>query len=312
MMASFDGESVVIMVQPYHVPSLAADGAVKGGGFLVIFGTRPAAIVKNGRFAVNFDFAPLAAYDKIQTDICKEGDDMLRIGLCDDNADARLLLQDALERTLEINGWEAQFFQFSSGEGLLDWYHKHIGELDLVFLDIEMKALSGIDTARQLHTIDDSLQLVFCTSYSDYVFDGYGVGALGYLLKPPTQAQLQDVLQLAQTALLRALDRAYVCHSGDITYRVPYASILYFASERRKVHCVTKERTLSFYGKLDEVAAEAGKDFVRVHQRYLVHMAAIARLELNEVVLTNGERLPVSRSCRQAALLAMARSELEG
>ena len=44
---------------------------------------------------------------------------MLRIGLCDDNADARLLLQDALERTLEINGWEAQFFQFSSGEGLL-------------------------------------------------------------------------------------------------------------------------------------------------------------------------------------------------
>lgn len=92
MMASFDGESVVIMVQPYHVSSLAADGAVKGGGFLVIFGTRPAAIVKNGRFAVNFGFAPLAAYDKIQTDICKEGDDMLRIGLCDDNADARLLL----------------------------------------------------------------------------------------------------------------------------------------------------------------------------------------------------------------------------
>ena len=67
MMASFDGESVVIMVQPYHVSSLAADGAVKGGGFLVIFGTRPAAIVKNGRFAVNFGFAPLAAYDKIQT-----------------------------------------------------------------------------------------------------------------------------------------------------------------------------------------------------------------------------------------------------
>ena len=57
---------------------------------------------------------------------------MLRIGLCDDIADARLLLEDALERALEINGWEAQFFQFSSGEGLLDWYAKHLGELDLV------------------------------------------------------------------------------------------------------------------------------------------------------------------------------------
>ena len=237
---------------------------------------------------------------------------MLRIGLCDDIADARLLLQDALERSLEINGWEAQFFQYSSGEGLLDWYRKHIGELDLVFLDMEMKALSGIDTARQLRQMDPNLQLVFCTSYTDYVYDGYGVGALGYLLKPPTQAQLQDVLQRAQAALLRALDRAYVCHSGDITYRVPHASILYFSSERRKVHCVTNERTLSFYGKLDDVAAEVGSGFVRVHQRYLVHIAAIARLEVNEIVLTNGERLPVSRSCRQSALLAMARSELEG
>lgn len=92
---------------------------------------------------------------------------MLRIGLCDDIADARLLLEDALERALEINGWEAQFFQFSSGEGLLDWYAKHLGELDLVFLDMEMKTLSGIDTAKRLRALDDSLQLAFCTSYSD-------------------------------------------------------------------------------------------------------------------------------------------------
>lgn len=312
MTASFYDVSVVFMVLPYHASAKAADGPVKFSGSDVIFGTRPLAIVKIGRFAVKFGFAPLADCAKIQIDICKEGDDMLRIGLCDDIADARLLLQDALERSLEINGWEAQFFQYSSGEGLLDWYRKHIGELDLVFLDMEMKALSGIDTARQLRQMDPNLQLVFCTSYTDYVYDGYGVGALGYLLKPPTQAQLQDVLQRAQAALLRALDRAYVCHSGDITYRVPHASILYFSSERRKVHCVTNERTLSFYGKLDDVAAEVGSGFVRVHQRYLVHIAAIARLEVNEIVLTNGERLPVSRSCRQSALLAMARSELEG
>ena len=128
---------------------------------------------------------------------------MLRIGICDDIADARLLLQDALERVLEMGGWEAQFFQFSSGEGLLDWYAKHLGELDLVFLDMKMKTLSGIDTAKRLRALDDSLQLAFCTSYSDYVFDGYGTGALGYLLKPPRQEQLEEVLRRAQAALLR-------------------------------------------------------------------------------------------------------------
>lgn len=237
---------------------------------------------------------------------------MLRIGLCDDIADARILLADALERVLEINGWTAQFFQFSSGEGLLDWYRKHTGELDLAFLDMEMKAMNGIETARQLHALDEDLQLVFCTSYSDYVFDGYGAGALGYLLKPPTEAQLTDVLRRAHTALLRGLERAYIAKNGDITYRLPYQGILYFTSERRKVHCVTTERTVSFYGKLDTVAEEVGASFVRVHQRYLVNIRAIARIESGEVVLTNDARLPVSRACRQEALLAVARAALEG
>lgn len=237
---------------------------------------------------------------------------MLRIGLCDDIADARLLLEDALERALEINGWEARFFQFSSGEGLLDWYAKHLGELDLVFLDMEMKALDGIETAKRLRALDDSLQLAFCTSYSDYVFDGYGTGALGYLLKPPRQEQLEEVLRRAQAALLRGLDEAYIAKNGDTTYRLPYQAILYFTSERRKVHCVTTERTVSFYGKLDAVAAEVGKHFVRIHQRYLVRIGAIARMETNEVVLVNSERLPLSRSQRQTALLAVAQQTLEG
>lgn len=237
---------------------------------------------------------------------------MLRIGLCDDIADARLLLQDALERVLEKNGWEAQFFQFSSGEGLVDWYAKHAGVLDVVFLDMEMKTLDGITTARKLRAADDTLQLVFCTSYTDYVYDGYGVGALGYLLKPPTEAQLADVLRRAQTALLRALDRAYICRTGDATYRIPLTSILYFVSDKRKVRCLQATGSVEFYGKLDEVAASVGADFVRVHQRYLVRIGAIAHMETSEVVLTTGERLPVSRSCQKSALLALARQSLEG
>lgn len=237
---------------------------------------------------------------------------MLRIGICDDSADARFLLQDALERVLEINGWETQFFQFSSGEGLLAWVAKHAGILDLVFLDMEMRDLDGIATAKALRASDDTLQLVFCTSYADYVFDGYGTGALGYLLKPPTAAQLTDVLRRAQAALMQALDRAYVCKSGDATTRIPYATIRYFVSERRKVRCVTSGEAVEFYGKLDEVAASVGTDFVRIHQRYLVRIAVITQMAPNEVVLTGGERLPMSRSCRQAAMRSLARQSLEG
>ena len=237
---------------------------------------------------------------------------MLRIGICDDVYDARLVLRSALERALEARHIQGQFFEFSSGEGLLGWLEHHAGELDLVFLDMEMGELDGMETARRLRAADAGLQLVFVTGYADHVFDGYSVGALGYLLKPPTAEQLEAVLDRAQAALVRDLDRAYICRSGDIRYRIPIANILYFVSDRRQVTCVTEGRDYTFYGKLDGVAEEVGDGFVRIHQRYLVRSGAVDRIEGSEVVLRDGQRLPVSRSCQQSALLALTRAEREG
>ena len=236
---------------------------------------------------------------------------MLRIGICDDIYDARLVLRSVLERVLEKRGTEGKFFEFSSGEGLLKWLERHAGELDLVFLDLEMGELDGMETARRLRTADSGLQLVFVTGYADRVFDGYSVGALGYLMKPPRQEQLEEVLDRARAALYRQMDRAYVCRSGDTHYRIPVSNILYFISDRRQVKCVTAGRAYTFYGKLDAVAAEVGSGFVRLHQRYLVRAAAVDRVEGGEAVLTDGTRLPISRSCLSGALLALTRAELE-
>lgn len=237
---------------------------------------------------------------------------MLRIGICDDLADARLVLRSALERILDTRNVPAQYFEFSSGETLLQWYGRHTGELDLLFLDMELREMDGMETARRLRAADEGLQLVFVTGYADHVFDGYSVGSLGYLMKPPRNEQLESVLDRAQAALVRQLDQAYICRSGETYYRIPMGKILYFASDRRQVECITPDRTYIFYGKLDAVAADVGSRFVRIHQRYLVRAGAVARLESGEVTLQDGTRLPVSRSCQQSALLALTRAELEG
>ena len=236
---------------------------------------------------------------------------MLRIGICDDVYDARLALRAALERSLERRKIQGRFWEFSSGEGLLRWLERHAGELDLIFLDLEMGELDGMETARRLRSADSGLQLVFVTGHADCVFDGYSVGALGYLLKPPAPERLEEGLDRAQTALVRELDRVYVCRRGDTYWRVPLQNILYFTSDRRQVSCVTAGRTYTFYGKLDDVAAEVGREFIRVHQRYLVRCGAVERMESGEVSLLSGERLPVSRSCQRTALAALARAELE-
>lgn len=236
---------------------------------------------------------------------------MLRIGICDDVCDARMALRAALERALDRRCTQGRFFEFSSGKWLLRWMENHTGELDLVFLDMEMDELNGLETARRLRAMDEGLQLVFVTGYADYVFDGYSVGALGYLMKPVKSEQLSDVLDRCTQALYREGSKAFLCRSGDTTYRIPKRNILYFYSDRRQITCVTAGRDYTFYGKLDEVERDVGEGFVRIHQRYLVRATAVDRVAGGEVCL--GETvLPVSRAYQQTALVELTRAMLEG
>lgn len=240
-----------------------------------------------------------------------EGEMALRIGICDDNLDARLTLRAALERALERQRTEGQFFEFSSGEGLLGWFAKHVGELDLVFLDMEMGELDGMETARRLRQMDENLMLVFVTGFAEHVFDGYAVGALGYLMKPPAPEQLEEVLSRAASAMLGSEPTVFVCRSGDTLYRIPKGRIAYFSSDRRQITCVTDQRSYRFYGKLDQVEEAVGPGFVRIHQRYLVRTGAVERVEGGQVYLEGEETLPISRANRSAALAALARAALE-
>lgn len=232
---------------------------------------------------------------------------MFQIGICDDKSDVRMKLRVLLERLLEAQNTQYQIFEFSSGEGLLSWYGKHRSELDLVFLDIEMGGINGMETAKRLRGEDDSLQLVFVTGYTDYVFDGYGVGALGYLLKPPKTDQLKEMINRALAAIHQQMPALFFCRNGESFYRIKRDTILYFYSFKRQVTCVTAERNYSFYAKLDDVEKEVGETFVRIHQRYLVQATAVERIDKNQVSIS-GTTLPVSRSNSQAALLALARA----
>lgn len=236
---------------------------------------------------------------------------MLCIGICDDSYDARFALRSALERLLEPRRQIARILEFSSGEGLLRWQSHHPGELHLVFLDLEMNQLDGMETARRLRQMEPGMQLAFVTGYDSHVYEGYQVGALGYLLKPPKAAQLADILDRATAILTQTNTAFFLCRSGEITYRIPYAEILYFVSDRRQVTCVTKEKEYTFYRKLDQVAQEVGTAFVRIHQRYLVRIHAVRQFAGNQVFVGD-HVLPISRSCQQAAMLALTRASLEG
>lgn len=235
---------------------------------------------------------------------------MLQIGICDDEAPVRESLHLQLEGLLHREAGEFNIFEFSSGEGLLAWLQKHPGQMDLLFLDIEMGGQNGMDTARELRKTNRDLLLVFVTGFADFVFDGYEVGALDYLLKPAQPAKLQKLLRRAVGLLAKDENAFFSFSNTGGSYRVAKKDILFFYSDKRQVLLVTAGQEHAFYARLDEVAAQVGAGFVRIHQRYLANAQKLEKMEQNHVVVA-GRPLPVSRACRGDALLAMGRNMLE-
>lgn len=237
----------------------------------------------------------------------------MRIGICDDAAAARESL-----RLLCLGYFreeEPVFFEFSGGRGLLGWLTRHRRELDLLFLDIEMPGLSGMDTARKLRAMDRELPLVFVTGYADYVYQGYEVGAVGYLMKPVDRKDLYALLARVEEERRRQAPDYYVIRNSEGLYRVSRREILYACSEKRLVSVVTADRAYAFYAKLDDVAKQLGPEFLRIHQRYLVRMDRVEAME-GSTLHIGGAALPVSRSLRQSVSMALARhmlgEEMEG
>ena len=233
---------------------------------------------------------------------------MLRIGICDDEAAARERLRLELQKLLRQD--DGAYFEFSSGEGVLGWLKKHQGELDVLLLDIEMRGADGMETARQIRAFDRALLLIFVTGYADYVFDGYQVDALGYLMKPVKPEQLASALERARQKLEQRSPELYVIRNGDGVYRLPKRDIQYLYSDRRVVTAVTAQREYPFYAKLDEVAEELGDGFVRIHQRYLVNALAVTAVVGDEVRMPSAS-LPVSRGYKADAMMRLARAMTE-
>ena len=238
---------------------------------------------------------------------------MLRIALCDDEENARDALRIQLEKLMDELEDEI-VYEFSNGRTCINWLTAHPGEVDLLFLDVEMGKENGMDAAKKIRTVNRDLLIVFVTGYTDYVFDGYQVNALDFLVKPVSPEKLKEVLLRAKELLTPPTDRFFVLKNADGAYRLPWDDILYFYSDRRYIHLVTVIKTYTFYGKLNDIEKQVRNNFVRIHQRYLVNSDNVTFVGGDFVTVDNPacEKLPVSRAYKKEASEKLARVLLSG
>ncbi len=234
---------------------------------------------------------------------------MVNIGICDDEAPMRKSLRPPLEQKLQLMGVEYRIVEYDSGEALMA--RPEMEWPDILFLDIEMKTLSGMDTARSLRKRDSHTLLIFVTAYPDFVFQGYEVHAFHYILKPYDEHKIQNVLEQALKELGKSQEQYFTLEQKSGISKIPMKKILAFSSDRRKIIISMEDGSRpDFYGKLDDVEASLPDYFIRCHNRHLVNLNHVTALE-KDCCFCKTLRFPVSRTYRQPLEIAFARFLLQ-
>ena len=233
---------------------------------------------------------------------------MVKIGICDDEPEMRKPLRQILEQVLQLQGVEYLISESESGEELTAGIS--CLDIDILFLDIQMRSLDGIETAKLLRRKGMKGIIIFVTAYPDFVFQGYEVHAFHYILKPYRKEKIEEVLRQALHELDLSKEQYFVIEQKARVIRIPLSQTIAFQSDRRKVEALLEEDFVAFYGRIDEVYRELPSCFIRIHNRYIVNLNYVTTLERDRCIL-GSRSFPVSRAFRQELETAFARAMLK-
>ena len=207
-----------------------------------------------------------------------------------------------VQRYTRQYGTEFSVTEFADGVDILENYRP---VYDIVFLDVEMKHLDGMETARRIRELDPEVMLVFITNMAQYAIKGYAVGALDYVLKPVPYFAFSQQLQKVE-AQLRRRTRHYLAVpvEGGLR-RLDTSRIYYIESEGHRVHFYTEEGDFAAPGALKALEEKlADRPFARCNSGYLVNLAQVQAVQQNTVEVGPYE-LQVSRPKRKSFLAAL-------
>ncbi len=165
---------------------------------------------------------------------------------------------------------------------------------DIVFLDIQMEGINGIEAARGLRERQDEIVLIFITGMKEYVFDALDLYAFQYLLKPIDERKFAEVLERdAKEAGRKREKRGIFIKKRNLT--LAQDDILYIESRGKKVEIHTVRESIEIYAAMEELAGQLGEGFYRCHRAYIVNMAYITEYGNDSILLTNGDRVYLAK-----------------
>ncbi len=222
--------------------------------------------------------------------VVKGGNSMI-VAICDDDSLFRRKLRDFLVEYKTSRRIHMDIVEFSDGEELLS----HEYPYDIVFLDYDMPIFDGMETARILRARQNLCCIIFITAFPEHVFEAFEVSTYRYLLKPLDLPRLEQVVdryireqKLLAPIVLNIDGEQLTVHSKDIVYLEANGKYCHLRTTSEFLHC---SKTLSRV-----LAMLPEHCFYRTHKSYAVNLHCISCIKDDIAVLTNGERVKISRN----------------
>ena len=222
----------------------------------------------------------------------------LRVAVCDDNESIDSEIEELLLDFGDKYKIKFDITLFSDGTELIDSYK--CGEYyDLLYLDIEMKGMNGLETARIIRGIDKLVLIIYVSGHNSYISELFEVTPFRFISKPIDNVTFYSYLKMA-IKKIRERDAFFSFEFNKDLINIPIKEILYFESRGNVLQIVLGNKTYNFYKRLDLVEADIKENyscpFIRIHKSFLVNYIHIRKISYSRVEMTNGKELKISEN----------------
>ena len=221
---------------------------------------------------------------------------IVHAAICDDEAVFRSQLSALLVKHSIEQEYECVIHEYVSGEDLL-------ANLDprtqLLFLDVGMPGITGIETARKISETPQNIITIFVTSMPQYAIDGYDVHAFAFLTKPLRYSRFSEVVSSALERISQTGSRRILIKQGQDTLIVPTADIYYIESFAHRMKVALRDSELMTAASMKDFEKDLnGCGFFRIYRCYLVNCRHVISVHDQRVVLDNRSDIPLSKQRR--------------
>lgn len=213
---------------------------------------------------------------------------MIIVAICEDERYILEELRKKVEKYINRKSLDASIKTFMSGEELL----KAKKKFDIILLDLMLPGIDGLEVARQ---ISCRSRIIFVTSYREYAVEAFDANAVHYLVKPVTEERLFSALDRAVNQTEQMDNQSLTLMKSGKTQVIFIRDILYCEVFNHQVRIHTVHGTYDYFGTLDMLETKLDERFFRCHRSFVVNMSCVAGQEKGVAILTNGEKIFISR-----------------